>query len=266
MAGRLQDKVALITGGGSGIGAATARRFAEEGAQVFICGRREQPLLDVVAEIESQGGKAVAKVADAGDEAAFEQLVNSVVADAGRLDVLVNNAASIAGGSLVADTPLDEWRGTFRVSLDGLFFGTRAAMRQMSAQGEGSIVNVSSVCGILGTPYTGAYAAAKAGVMGLSRTAAIEGAAQNVRVNVVIPGVVMTPATEAAIPDPQALAFTASTVPNGRIAEAVEVANAILFLASSEASYITGTELIVDGGKSAELNTGAASMQDAAMD
>lgn len=262
MAGRLQDKVALITGGGTGIGAATAVRFAEEGALVVVCGRREAPLNEVVDRITAAGGKAIAKPADAGDEPAVEQLVSDVVSETGRLDILVNNAVSIAGGSLIADTPTEEWRGTFRVSLDGLFFATRAALRQMLTQGGGSIVNVSSVCGILGTPYTGAYAAAKAGVIGLSRTAAIEGAASAVRVNVVIPGVVMTPSTEAAMPEPETQEFTAATVPIKRIADAVEIANAILFLASDEASYITGTELIVDGGKSAELNTGAASMQD----
>ncbi len=257
MAARLQDKVALITGGGTGIGAATAIRFAEEGALSVICGRRVEPLQQICAQIESLGGKARYYVADAGDEAVFANLVNSVVSDCGRLDILVNNAASIAGGSLVPDTPTEEWRGTFRVSLDAVFFGTRSAMAVMQAQGGGVIVNLSSVCGILGTPYTAAYAAAKSGVIGFSRAAAIEGAANGIRVNVVVPGVVLTPATQAAIPDQAGLQFTASTVPIKRIADPVEVANAILFLASDEASYITGTELIVDGGKSAELNTGS---------
>ncbi|MFK8019369.1 MAG: SDR family NAD(P)-dependent oxidoreductase [Pseudomonadales bacterium] len=260
MGERLENKVALITGGGSGIGAATALRFAQEGALVCISGRREQPLNEVATLIADSGGRVQTYVSDAGDEFAFAELIQSVVADCGRLDILVNNAASIAGGSLISDTPTDEWRGTFSVTLDGLFYGTRAAMKLMSAQGGGAIVNLSSVCGLLGTPYTGAYAAAKAGVIGLSRTAAIEGASSNVRVNVVIPGVVMTPATQVAIPDEASLAFTAATVPIKRIAEASEIANAILFLASDEASYITGTELVVDGGKSAELNTGAASM------
>ncbi len=265
MAGRLEDKVALITGGGTGIGAATAIRFAEEGALSVICGRRTEPLQQICSQIESMGGKARYYVADAGDEKTFASLVDNVVTDCGRLDILVNNAASIAGGSLVPDTPTEEWRGTFRVSLDAVFFGTRNAMAVMQAQGSGAIVNLSSVCGILGTPYTAAYAAAKSGVIGFSRAAAIEGAANGIRVNVVVPGVVLTPATQAAIPDEAGLKFTASTVPIKRIADPVEVANAILFLASDEASYITGTELIVDGGKSAELNTGAASMEGADM-
>jgi len=260
MDGRLEQKVALVTGGGSGIGAATALRFAQEGALVCISGRREQPLKDVAAQIQEAGGRVNIYPSDAGDESAFSALIQAVVAECGRLDILVNNAASIAGGSLVSDTSTEEWRGTFSVTLDGLFYGTREAMKLMTAQGGGAIVNLSSVCGLLGTPYTGAYAAAKAGVIGFSRTAAIEGASSNVRVNVVVPGVVMTPATEAAIPDAASLAFTAATVPIKRIAEASEIANAILFLASDEASYITGTELIVDGGKTAELNTGAASM------
>ncbi|MEM8500165.1 MAG: SDR family oxidoreductase [Pseudomonadota bacterium] len=261
MAGRLQDKVALITGGGAGIGAATAIRFAEEGALSVICGRRSEPLQKICSQIESMGVRARYYVADAGDENAFSNLIDSVVKDCGRLDILVNNAASIVGGSLVSDTSSEEWRGTFRVSLDAVFFGTRSAMAVMQAQGGGAIVNLSSVCGILGTPYTAAYAAAKSGVIGFSRAAAIEGAAKGIRVNVVVPGVVLTPATYAAIPDEARLKFTASTVPVKRIADPVELANAILFLVSDEASYITGTELIVDGGKSAELNTGAASME-----
>ncbi len=265
MAGRLLDKVALITGGGTGIGAASAIRFAQEGAHSVICGRREQPLQKVCSQIESEGGKASYYVADAGDEKAFATLIDTVLADCGGFDILVNNSASIAGGSLVPDTPTEEWRGTFRVSLDAVFFGTRSAMAVMQTRGGGAIVNLSSVCGILGTPYTAAYAAAKSGVIGFSRAAAIEGAAHNIRVNVVVPGVVLTPATQAAIPDEAGLTFTASTVPLKRIADPVEVANAILFLASEEASYITGTELVVDGGKSAELNTGAATMEGADM-
>lgn len=259
---RLEGKAALITGGGTGIGAATAVRFAEEGARVHVCGRRSEPLAQVCSQIQARGGHAQAHSVDVSDDSAFEQLVQSIVAQDGRLDIMVNNAVSIAGGSLVADTPSEEWRGTFSVTLDALFVGTRLAMKQMTAQRTGgAIVNLSSVCGVLGTPYTGAYAAAKAGVHGLSRTAAIEGAPANVRVNVVVPGVVMTPPTEAVMPDEASQKATAATVPLRRIAEPVEVANAVLFLASDEASYITGAELLVDGGKTAELNTGAASME-----
>ena len=115
MNGRLQNKVALITGAASGIGLACAQRFAEEGALSVICGRRKEPLQQICSQIESMGAKARYYVADAGDESAFEKLVESVVTDCGRLDILVNNAASIAGGSLVPDTPTQEWRGTFRV-------------------------------------------------------------------------------------------------------------------------------------------------------
>lgn len=265
MVGRLQNKVALITGGGSGIGAAAALRFAEEGAQVCISGRGIEALEDIVDQIKAAGGSARAYQSDAGEEEQFNALMHQLIADCGRLDVLVNNAASIAGGSLIEDTPTEEWRGTFKVTMDGLFFGTRYAMKLMTQQGHGAIVNISSVCGVLATPYTGAYAAAKAGVIGLSRAAAIEGANHNVRVNTVVPGVVLTPATMAAIPDEAGRAFTANTVPIKRIAEPREVANAILFLASDEASYITGTELVVDGGKTAELNTGAASMENQEM-
>ncbi len=131
----------------------------------------------------------------------------------------------------------------------------------MEQQKSGAIVNVSSVCGLLGAPYTAAYGAAKAAVISFTRTAALEGAAHNIRSNVVIPGVVMTPSTEAAIPGEQAQRATAMGVPLRRIADPLEVANAILFLASDEASYITGTSLVVDGGKTCELSS-AANMED----
>jgi meso-butanediol dehydrogenase / (S,S)-butanediol dehydrogenase / diacetyl reductase len=132
----------------------------------------------------------------------------------------------------------------------------------MERQKSGAIVNVSSVCGLLGSMYTAAYGAAKAGVLSFTRTAALEGAAHNIRVNAVVPGVVLTPSTEAAIPSRAAQLATAAGVPLRRIAEPVEIANTILFLASDEASYITGTNIVVDGGKTCELATGAATMNE----
>jgi NAD(P)-dependent dehydrogenase (short-subunit alcohol dehydrogenase family) len=132
----------------------------------------------------------------------------------------------------------------------------------MERQKRGAIVNLSSVCGVLGAMYTAGYGAAKAGVISFTRTAALEGAPHNIRVNAVIPGVAMTPGTEAALPTRAAQLATAAGIPLRRIADPVEVANAVLFLASDEASYITGTQIVVDGGKTCELATGAASMDD----
>lgn len=261
MAGRLEGKVALITGGGTGIGAATAQRFAQEGARVIVCGRRIEPLEQVVRAIRDTGGTARAALLDVSDRQAFADVVQGVEHEEGRLDILVNNAYSMVGATIV-DMSEDDWRASFRVSLDGTFFGIQAAFRVMEHQRGGAIVNVSSVCGLLGSMYTSAYGAAKAGVLSLTRTAALEGAPHNIRVNSVIPGVVMTPGTEMALPTREAQLATAAGVPLRRIADPVEVANAILFLASDEASYITGTQLVVDGGKTCELQTGSASMGD----
>lgn len=261
MAGRLEGKVALITGGGTGIGAATARRFAEEGATVIVCGRRIEPLEQVAHAIQADGGSARAVVLDVSDRQAFADVVAGIERDQGRLDILVNNAYSMVGG-MIADMNEDDWHSSFRVSLDGTFYGTQAAFHVMERQRGGAIVNISSVCGLLGSMYTAAYGAAKAGVLSFTRTAALEGAPHNIRVNAVVPGVAMTPGTEAAIPTREAQLATAAGIPLRRIADPVEVANAILFLASDEASYITGIQLVVDGGKTCELATGAASMDD----
>ncbi|MGI9285176.1 MAG: SDR family NAD(P)-dependent oxidoreductase [Pseudomonadales bacterium] len=260
MSNRLENKVALVTGGGTGIGAATARRFAQEGASVIVCGRREEPLQQVVEAIEADQGSALALPLDVSDSAAFEQAVQVVQEKYGRLDILINNAYSMMAGT-VKDMSAEDWQSCFQVTMNGTFFGTQAVMPLMEQQKSGVIVNVSSVCGLLGAPYTAAYGAAKAAVISFTRTAALEGAEHNIRSNVVIPGVVMTPSTEAALPGEQAQRAAAAGVPLRRIADSLEVANAILFLASDEASYITGTSLVVDGGKTCELSS-AANMED----
>ena len=259
MAGRLEGKVALITGGGTGIGAATAQRFAQEGATVTVCGRRIEPLEQVVRAIREAGGTARTALLDVSDRQAFADVVRRIEREDGRLDILVNNAYSMVGAT-IADMSEEDWHASFRVSLDGTFYGIQAAFRVMEHQRSGAIVNVSSVCGLLGSMYTAAYGAAKAGVLSLTRTAALEGAPHNIRVNSIIPGVVMTPGTEMALPSREAQLATAAGVPLRRIADPVEVANAILFLASDEASYVTGTQLVVDGGKTCELQTGSAAM------
>ena len=260
MSNRLENKVAVITGGGTGIGAAVAQRFAEEGASVVVCGRREEPLQQVVKAITAKNGNAMALTLDVSDAAAFKQAVQTVQEKYGRLDILINNAYSMMAGT-VKDMSAEDWQSCFQVTMNGTFFGTQAVMPVMEQQNGGAIVNVSSVCGLLGAPYTAGYGAAKAAVISFTRTAALEGAAHNIRSNVVVPGVVMTPSTEAALPDERSQKATALGVPLGRIADPLEVANAILFLASDEASYITGTSLVVDGGKTCELSS-AANMED----
>lgn len=257
MTQRFANKVALITGGSSGIGAATAKRLAAEGGMAVICGRRQQPLEEVVAEIRAQGGQADWVIADVSDEAAVNAAVAETVKRHGRLDILINNAATVVWAMIEGSSTAD-WNACLQGSLSSVYFGTRAVLPQMKKQGGGAIVNISSVCGVLGSPGMSAYGAAKAGMISFSQVAALEGAADNIRVNVVIPGMVMTPPTAAVLPDEKAEKASARAIPLRRIGKPEELAAAILFLAADEASYITGTTLTVDGGKTCELNTGAA--------
>lgn len=253
MGDRLKGKVAIVTGAGTGIGAATAKRFAEEGATVVLCGRRPQPLEAVAAEIARAGGRAEPAPLDVADEAAFTRVIRDTAEKYGRLDVLVNNAV-VAEGGLIADMSTEQWHKNFTATLDGTFFGVRAAMPIMAGQKGGAIVNVASVCGLLGSPGTAGYSSAKAGVINFTRVAALEGARSNVRVNVVAPGAVFTPAFEASVPEGKAREMTAAGIPLGRVADPLELANAILFLACDESSFITGITLTVDGGKTCELS------------
>lgn len=253
MAGRLQGQVAFVSGGGTGIGAATALRFAQEGATVVICGRRKEPLDAVVAKIRAAGGRAEAVQADVSEEAQYVAAIEGVAQRHGGLDILVNNAMAYTWGAL-AETSTADWRANFVTSVDGTFWGTRTAMQLMKDRG-GSIVNVSSICGTLGTAWMSGYSAAKAAIINFSRAAAAEGAAQNIRVNVVVPAVVETPATAGMLADENARKGTEKLIPMGRVGQPDELANAILFLASDEASYVTGAVLPVDGGRSAVLVT-----------
>lgn len=248
----MQNKVAFVTGGGTGIGAATAIRLAQEGATVVICGRRQAPLDEVVAQIQAAGGKAEAVQADVSDEAGFTAAIEAAAQRHGRLDVLVNNAMAYSWGTIESTSTAD-WHSNFSTSVDGTFWGTRAAMKLMKAGG--SIINLSSICGLLGTSHMAGYSAAKAAIINFSRAAAAEGAAQGIRVNVVIPAVVETPGTAGMLSDAAARQSTEKMIPMGRVGQPEELANAILFLASDEASYITGAALPVDGGRSAVLVT-----------
>lgn len=253
MSKRLEGKIAFVTGGGSGIGAATAERFAEEGATVVICGRRKEPLDDVVVKIKAARGRAEAIVADVGNEAQFVGALEQTAKKHGSLDILVNNAMAYTWGGIDSMTTAD-WHANFSTSVDGTFWGTRTALKLMGGKG-GSIVNISSICGTLGTPYMSGYSAAKAAILNFSRAAAAEGAAAGIRVNVVIPAVVETPATAGMLADEASRQNTEKLIPMGRVGQSKELANAVLFLASDEASYVTGAALPVDGGRSAVLVT-----------
>lgn len=253
MKGRLEGKVAFITGGGSGIGEATARRFAEERATVIICGRRKELLDRVAADICARGGKAEGVQVDVSNE---EQLVGAIDGAAqrhGALDILVNNAMAYSVGQ-IERTSTAEWHSNFSTTVDGTFWGTRAAMKLMHKQGRGgSIVNVSSICGLFGAAWMAGYSAAKAAIINFSRAVAAEGGARNIRCNVVIPGTVETPPMVEMLNSEKARRNTEKLIAMRRVGRPVEVANAILFLASDEASYVNGATLSVDGGQASTL-------------
>jgi meso-butanediol dehydrogenase / (S,S)-butanediol dehydrogenase / diacetyl reductase len=252
MARKFDGKVALITGGSDGIGLATARLLARGGATVAICARRPDRL-EAARALIAEDGAVEAHQLDVGDSEAFAALVADVAARHGRLDMMVNNAMSVHYAP-IARLTLEQWRKDFAVNADAVFVGTKAAMAVMTAQGGGSIVNISSTCGIRAAPMMASYSASKAALIQFTAVAAMEGARAGVRVNTVIPGQVQTPATreyEAHAPD--AAASTTAAIPMGRGGQPEELAEAIAFLLSDAASYVTGVALPVDGGKAAQL-------------
>jgi NAD(P)-dependent dehydrogenase (short-subunit alcohol dehydrogenase family) len=239
--GDLDGRVAVITGGGSGIGAATARRFAAEGASIAVFDRDPETASAVAAEVE---GHAYAVDVRDGDE--VTEVIDRVAQTFGQIDILVNNAGT---GDLRPLHTVDDklWHRLIDVNLTGTFNATRAAIPFMLELGGGVIVNNASVSGMLPTRNEAAYSAAKAGVISLTKSAALE-YGPLVRVNCVAPGHVRTPMTAVWDQMPDAFEPIAATIPLGRIGEADEVAELILFLASDRSSYITGQTLVIDGG------------------
>ena len=254
MTKRLQGKVALVTGSGAGIGEATAKRFAEEGARVVVTDIDADSAERVAGEIIAAGGEAMARHQDTSDEAGWDALVDDVVATWGQLDVLVNNAGIVIIGT-VEDTTLEDWRKTQAVNMEGVFLGCRAAVRVMKERG-GSIVNLSSIEGLIGEPNTAAYNASKGGVRIFTKSAALHCAAQGygIRVNSIHPGYIMTRLVSDALesmPEEKSQALLArvmNEIPLGTPGEPADIANGCLFLASDESRYMTGSELVIDGG------------------
>ncbi len=244
---RLQGKAALITGAGRGIGKAIARKFLEEGAEVLICdldpGRIEGAQRELAAL-----GTVYGEVANVASRVEVEELVGRARREFGRIDVLVNNAGVALYERFLEITDKD-WNDTLAVNLTGVFLCSQVAAREMKERGSGAIVNMASTNGILGEPGLAPYNASKAGVVLLSKTMAIELAPHNIRVNSVCPGFILTDlALEGGMSEEEVRVYT-SKIPLNRYGRVEEVANAFAFLASDEASFITGAELVVDGGQ-----------------
>ncbi|WP_298197032.1 SDR family NAD(P)-dependent oxidoreductase [Novosphingobium sp.] len=253
MSQEFAGKVALITGGSDGIGLATALLLARGGASVVICGRRQEMLDQARARIEAEGGRVEAIRLDVSDLDAYAAVVADVAARHGRLDMLVNNAMSVHYAP-IGRLKLEHWRKDFAVNAEAVFVGTKAAMTVMAEQGGGSIVNIASTTGIRAMANYASYSASKAALIQFSAVAAMEGSRKGIRVNVVVPGQVDTAATlDFAAKAPEIAAQTADAIPMGRGGQPEELAEAIVFLLSDRASYITGIALPVDGGKSVQL-------------
>ncbi|MFG3284547.1 SDR family NAD(P)-dependent oxidoreductase [Streptomyces sp. NPDC048111] len=249
-----EDRVVLITGGGTGIGREVALAFARRGARVVVSGRRDAELKETVGLIAQEGGLADACVCDVTDEEQVAALLDTVVSRYGRLDAACNNAGVPGSGRKLHEFTVEDWRRIVDTNLQGVWLSMRHEIPAMIERGGGAVVNVSSIAGLVGYLDAAPYTAAKHGVVGLTKNAAIDYGHAGVRVNAVCPGPVLTPMLEQARADrgPSADAFYLRNIPLGRLCRPEEVAAAVLWLASDDASYITGQALAVDGGWTAQ--------------
>jgi 3-oxoacyl-[acyl-carrier protein] reductase len=247
MAGRLEAKVALVTGAGSGIGRASAERFAAEGARVAVVDLNGAE--EVAAAIDAAGGEALALSTDVADEEAVTAMAEAAVDRFGRVDVLMNNAGILDDFQPAAETPTAVWERILRVNLYGQFFTSRALLPQMVERGDGAIINVASTAGLNGGNGGAAYTTSKHAVIGFTRQLCFDYARKGIRCNVICPGAVETGMTKEIFASPDAAVMAAvESAPIGRWAQPDELANAALFLASDEASFVNGAVYVVDGG------------------
>ncbi|WP_288758529.1 SDR family oxidoreductase [uncultured Brevundimonas sp.] len=245
---RLERKIAVVSGAASGIGFATAQAFANEGARVYLLDRARDRLEAAVQALPGEGHQAV--VMDVTDEAAWAALAARITHDHGRLDVLVNNAG-FGDFAPIVETTLESWRSILAVNLDSVFLATKHMMPLLAISGSGSIINMSSIRALRGGVNMASYSAAKAGVRSLTQVTAVECAAQRngVRANSVHPGHIATPLTAGFHEDPEMSAAIVRNIPAGRVGAPADIANAIVFLASDESAFMTGAQIVVDGGQ-----------------
>lgn len=243
----LDNKVAIITGAGSGLGKAMALLYAKEGAKVVISDIDEKGGNETVSEVEANGGKAIFVKADSTSPEDNKNLVDQAITKFGGLHIAVNNAGIGGPISAVGEYPIDGWNKVIAINLSGVFYGLRYQIPAILKSGGGSIVNVASILGKVGAKGSSAYVAAKHGVIGLTETAALEYADQKIRINSIGPGYVLTPLVKNSL-DKEALDGLVSLHPMGRLGEPEEVAELALWLNSDKASFVTGSYYNVDGG------------------
>jgi NAD(P)-dependent dehydrogenase (short-subunit alcohol dehydrogenase family) len=245
-----EGKVALITGAASGLGFATAKAFAESGASVALADWNAKAVDAAAEDLNAQGHKTLAIVCDVSNDAQVEEMVNKTVAAFGQLDAAYNNAGVQNVLAETADSPPEDYDRIMSINLRGVWSSMKFELQQMRRQSSGAIVNCSSIGGLVGGAQRGTYHAAKHGVLGLTRSAALEYAARGIRINAVCPGLIWTPMADQMVAAGQgdALKEMLKGVPMGRYGRAEEIANVVLWLSSDAASYMTGQSISVDGG------------------
>ena len=254
--GRVAGKVALVTGGASGLGAESARRLAREGAAVVLTDLAVEAGEAIARAIAEAGGRAAFLAQDVTDEGDWVRVVAGAVERFGKLDVLVNNAGISGGPFELMTHSLEDWRRVLSINLDGVFLGLRHAGPAIAAAGGGSVINLSSILGKVAMPGAAAYCASKGAVLMLTKAAALEWAPHHIRVNSIHPGFIDTPMVAGALlrsdNGNEMRDMIISRHPLGRLGEPREIADAVVFLASEESSFMTGSELMVDGGYTAQ--------------
>ena len=248
---RLQGKVALITGAARGQGAAEARLFAQEGAKVVLADVTAQEGIAVATEIAEEGADAIYVHLDVTNEADWEAAIIETVSKFGKLDILVNNAGIWRRGH-VTETSSEQWDSILDVNSKGVFLGTKAAIPEMRKSGGGSIVNISSTAGLVGSRTSAAYSASKGAVRIFSKSTAIQYASEGIRANSIHPGPIDTDMGDQVWPDATSREASISRTALARIGTAKDIAYGALYLASDEASFVTGSELVIDGGVTAQ--------------